>query len=82
MDFLYKMIFLGLMNPAHTSKIPRWVRLFTAVLVSIIVIGIFSGLSIYVVFAAHQSMGNRILVALFMLMIASYYVHLIKGINR
>lgn len=82
MDFLYKMIFLGLMNPEQTSKLPRWIRLFTAVLVSIIVIGIFAGLSIYVVFAAHQSMGNRILVALFMLMIASYYVHLIKGINK
>lgn len=82
MDFLYEMIFLGLIDKNQTNKIPRWIRLTIAVLISVLFIGAFAGISVYVFFAANQTVWNRILFAVFMIMIASYYIHLLKGINK
>ncbi len=82
MDFLYEMIFLGLIDKNQTNRIPRWIRLAIAVLVSVFFIGTFAGISVYVVFAANQTVWNRILFATFMVLIVSYYLHLLKGINK
>ncbi len=82
MDFLYEMIFLGLIDKKQTHFIPRWIRLFLAAFVSVLFISVFAGISVYVVFAANQDPWNRILFAVFMIMIASYYIHLLKGINK
>ena len=82
MDFLYEMIFLGLIETMKSKHVTRWIKLVIAILVSILFVSVFTVIAAYIVFGEDIHISERILYAIFMVIITSYYIHLIKGINQ
>ena len=82
MDFLYEMIFLGLIETMKSKHVTRWIKLVIAIIVSILFVSVFTVIAAYIVFGEDIRISDRILYAIFMIIITSYYIHLIKGINQ
>lgn len=82
MDFIYELIFLGLTDTTQNSKVPRPIRIVAAILVSIIFIISIITLGIYVVVAVDQGILKRLISAFLLLVIAGYYIYLLKAITK
>ena len=82
MDFIYELIFLGLIDTTQNSKISRPIRIFAAIFVSIVFITAIIGLGIYVVVAVDQGIIKRLMSAFLLLALAGYYIYLLKAMTK
>ncbi len=82
MDFLYEMIFLGLTETMKSNNISRWIKLILAALISALFLSVFTVIIIYIISGEENSISDRLLYTIFLIIISSYYLHLVKGINR
>lgn len=82
MDFWYEMIFLGLAETMKSNNIPRWIKLLLAVLITALFLSVFVVMTAYILFEEANSISDRLLYTIFLIIISGYYLHLVKEINR
>lgn len=82
MNAIYEFIFLGLTDSTQNSKVPKPIRILIATLISIFFIISITVLGIYVVFAVDQGIFKRLISAFFLLIIAGYYIYLLKAMTK
>lgn len=82
MDIIYELIFLGLMDSAVNSKVPKAMRILIAILLSILFIIAIVSLVIYVFLVEDIGIFKRMFGGILLVAIAGYYIHLLMGMTK
>ncbi len=82
MDFLYELIFLGLIDATQTNKIPKSIRVLIAIAVSLVFVVALVSLVLLITVIPDQSIGKRVIYAIIASIIALYYLHLFNVMRK
>ena len=74
----FGMIFDGLADAAHSSTLPRWLRIILAILVSLVFLIAIAALTLFVFLPAELSLLRRLLGAVIDIVIILYFVHCLR----
>jgi hypothetical protein len=74
----FGLIFDGLADAAHSSKLPRWLRIILAILVSLVFLIAIAALTLFVFLPAELSLLRRLLGAIIDIVIILYFAHWLR----